>query len=140
MKLTDKRFWIWEGMLATIPFIMALFAIIVLISANTSFEFSELLYPENIEIFAIWEITYLLAGALSYKKVKSSSWIASSFIGWGIACPLIAVSTFIWAGIRIHDGFRGLAYLMISIISWGGSILPLLFANYILLSLFSNKS
>lgn len=140
MELTDKRFWIWEGMLATMPFVMGLFAIIVLISGNISFEFSELLYPENIEIFAIWEITYLLAGVLSYNKVKSSRWVASSFIGWGIACPLIAVSTFIWAGIRVHDGFRGLAYLMISIISWGGSILPLLLANYILLNFFSNKS
>ncbi len=140
MRLKDKRFWILEGMLATIPFIMGLFAIIVLISGNMSFEFSELLYPANIEIFVIWEITYLLAGVLSYRKVKSSSWVARSFIGWGIACPLIAVSTFIWAGIRIHDGFSGLAYLMISIISWGGSILPLLLANYILLSLFSYKS
>lgn len=130
MMLKDKRFWIWEGMFAIIPFIMALFAIIVLIYPYGSSTFSEWLHSENIELFIIWEVSYLLAAALSYKKVITNSWGVSFFICWGIVCPLIVVSSFIWAGIRIHDGFTGLAYFMISCISWVFSILPLLFASY----------
>jgi hypothetical protein len=52
--------------------------------------------------------------------------ITGSIICWGIVCPLIVIPSFIWAGIRIHDGFGGVAYFMISCISWGVSILPLL--------------
>lgn len=131
MKLTDKRFWIWVGMCAIIPFIMGLFAITVLISPYGSFEFSDLFHSENIEVFIIWEVAYLLASALSYRKVVSSGMVMSSIICWGIACLLIMFSSFIWAGIRIHDGFGGLAYFMISCISCGLSILPLLLGVYL---------
>ena len=56
MILTDKKFWIWVGMCAIIPFIMGLFAITVLISPYVNLEFSDLLNSENVEIFIIWEI------------------------------------------------------------------------------------
>ena len=110
---------------------MGLFAITVLISPYVSLEFSDLLHSENIEIFIIWEIAYLLASALSYRKVVSSGTITGSIICWGIVCPLIVIPSFIWAGIRIHDGFGGVAYFMISCISWGVSILPLLLGVYL---------
>lgn len=126
MRLTDKRFGIWVGMCAIIPFLMGLFAITVLISPYVCLEFSDLLHSENIEVFIIWEVAYLLASALSYRKVASGGTVTSSIICWVIACPLILVLSFIWAGVRIHDGFGGLAYFMISCISWGFSILPLL--------------
>jgi len=131
MKLTDKRFWIWVSMCAIIPFIMGLFAITVLIFPYGSFEFSDLFHSENIEVFIIWEVAYLLASALSYRKVVSGGMVTSSIICWGIACLLIVFSSFIWAGIRIHDGFGGLAYFMISCISCGLSILPLLLGVYL---------
>lgn len=41
----------------------------------------------------------------------------------------------IWAGLRIHDGFSGLAYFMISCISWDFSILPLMACTW----LYKNK-
>ena len=131
MILTDKKFWIWVGMCAIIPFIMGLFAITVLISPYVNLEFSDLLNSENVEIFIIWEIAYLLASALSYRKVVSSGTITGSIICWGTVCPSIVFSSFIWAGIRIHDGFGGVAYFMISCISWGVSILPLLLGVYL---------
>lgn len=131
MKLTNKRFWIWVGMCAIIPFIMGLFAITVLISPYVSLEFSDLVNSVNIEVFIIWEVAYLLASVLSYRKVVSSGTVTSSIICWGIACLLIVFSSFIWAGIRIHDGFGGLAYFMISCISCGLSILPLLLGVYL---------
>lgn len=131
MILTDKRFWIWANICAIIPFIMGLFAITLLISPYINLEFSDLLHSENIEIFIIWEIAYLLASALSYKKVVSSGTITGSIICWGIVCPLIVFSSFIWAGIRIHDGFGGVAYFMISCISWCVSIVPLLLGVYL---------
>lgn len=131
MKLTDKRFWIWVGMCAIIPFIRGLFAITILISPYVNLEFSDLLHSVNIEVFIIWEVAYLLASALSYRKVLSSGTVMSSIICWGIACLLIVFSSFIWAGIRIHDGFEGVAYFMISCISGGLSILPLLLGAYL---------
>lgn len=131
MILTDKRFWIWASICAIIPFIMGLFAITILISPYINLEFSDLLHSENIEIFIIWEIAYLLASTLSYRKVVSSGTITGSIICWGIVCPLIVFSSFIWAGIRIHDGFRGVAYFMISCISWCASIVPLLLGVYL---------
>lgn len=131
MMLNDKKFWIWMGMCAIIPILMGLFATAVLISPYVSLEFSDLLHSENIEVFTIWEVAYLLASALSYRKVVSSGMVMSSIICWGIACPLIMISSFIWAGVRIHDGFAGVAYFMISCISWGFSLFPLLLVSYI---------
>lgn len=128
MKLIDKRFWMWVVTITFIPVMMAIFAVLILIGINSN---SELFNCTNLEIFLIWEITYLLVGLLSYDKLRSKGWIITSFICWGVVCPFIVVLSFIWAGIRIHDGFEGLAYFMISCISWGSSILPLLLGVYV---------
>lgn len=128
MKLTDKRFWIWCVIAALMPVMMSVFAALILIGVESA---SELFYYRNLEIFLIWEITYLLGGFLSYPKLQSNGWIRSSFICWGITCPFLIIFSFLWAGIRIHDGFTGLYYFMISCISWAFSILPLLLGTYL---------
>ena len=88
--------------------------------------FAELFYYRNIELFFVWEITYLLGGLLTYRKLQSLKWLKCALLCCGIVCPLLLCSSYIWAGIRIHDGFSGLAYCMISGISWGFSIFPLM--------------
>lgn len=59
MKLTDKRFWIWCVIAALIPVMMSVFTALILIGVDSA---SELFYYKNLEIFLIWEITYLLGG------------------------------------------------------------------------------
>lgn len=131
MMLNDKKFWIWVGMCAIIPFLMGVFAITALISPYSDFKYSELFYSINIKLFIIWEVAYLLAATLSYRKIISRNCGLSALICWGIVCPIIVVSSFIFASIEIHDGFTGLAYLMISCISWVFSLFPLLLIGYI---------
>ena len=121
MKLTDKRFWIWIAIITIMPVMMGVFTGCFLVDT-----FSELFYYPNIELFLLWEIAYLIGGLLSYRKLYELNWKKCAFLCWGIVCPLLLCSSFIWAGIRIHDGFSGLAYFMISCISWGFSIVPLM--------------
>lgn len=128
MKLTDKRFGIWCVIAALMPVMMSVFAALILIGVESA---SELFYYKNSEIFLIWEITYLLGGFLSYPKLQSNGWICSSLICWGITCPFLIIFSFLWAGIRIHDGFTGLYYFMISCIAWAFSIFPLLLGTYL---------
>ena len=130
MKLIDKRFWIWIAMIALMPVMMGVFTGCVLVET-----FAELFYYPNIELFLLWEIAYLVGGLLSYHKLQSFNWLKCALLFWGIGCPLLLCSSFIWAGIRIHDGFSGLAYFMISGILWGFSILPLLVCTW----LYKNK-
>ena len=130
MKLIDKRFWIWIAMIALIPVMMGVFTGCVLVET-----FAELFYYPNIELFLLWEIAYLVGGLLSYHKLQSFNWLKCALLFWGIVCPLLLCSSFIWAGIRIHDGFSGLAYFMISGILWGFSILPLMVCTW----LYKNK-
>lgn len=126
MKLTDKRFLIWIIMIAIMPFMMGVFTGLVL--CNT---FSELFHYQNIELFLLWEIIYLSGGLLSYHKLYDLNWIQCAFLCWGIVCPLLLCSSFIWAGIRIHNGFSGLAYFVVSCISWGVSIVPLMAGSWL---------
>ena len=130
MKLIDKRFWIWIAMIALMPVMMGVFTGCVLVET-----FAELFYYPNIELFLLWEIAYLVVGLLSYHKLQSFNWLKCALLFWGIVCPLLLCSSFIWAGIRIHDGFSGLAYFMISGILWGFSILPLMVCTW----LYKNK-
>lgn len=130
MKLIDKRFWIWIAMIALMPVMMGVFTGCVLVET-----FAELFYYPNIELFLLWEIAYLVGGLLSYHKLQSFNWLKCALLFWGIVCPLLLCSSFIWAGIRIHDGFSGLAYFMISGILWGFSILPLMVCTW----LYKNK-
>ena len=128
MKLIAKRFWIWCVIVAFMPVMISVFAALILIGVDSV---SELFYNKNLEIFLVWEITYLLGGFLSYPKLQSNGWIRSSFICWGMTCPFLIIFSFLWAAIRIHDGFTGLCYFMISCISWAFSILPLLLGTYL---------
>lgn len=130
MKLTDKRFWIWIAIIALMPVMMGVFTGCVLVET-----FAELFYFPNIELFLLWEIAYLVGGLLTYRKLQSIKWLKCALLCWGIVCPLLLCSSFIWAGIRINDGFSGLAYFMISCISWGFSILPLMACTW----LYKNK-
>ena len=130
MKLIDKRFWIWIAMIALMSVMMGVFTGCVLVET-----FAELFYYPNIELFLLWEIAYLVGGLLSYHKLQSFNWLKCALLFWGIVCPLLLCSSFIWAGIRIHDGFSGLAYFMISGILWGFSILPLMVCTW----LYKNK-
>ncbi|MBD5636357.1 MAG: hypothetical protein HDP28_00840 [Clostridia bacterium] len=130
MKLIDKRFWIWIAMIALMPVMMGVFTGCVLVET-----FAELFYYPNIELFLLWEIAYLVGGLLSYHKLQSFNWLKCALLFWGIVCPLLLCSSFKWAGIRIHDGFSGLAYFMISGILWGFSILPLMVCTW----LYKNK-
>lgn len=130
MKLIDKRFWIWIAMIALMPVMMGVFTGCVLVET-----FAELFYYPNIELFLLWEIAYLVGGLLSYHKLQSFNWLKCALLFWGIVCPLLLCSSFIWAGIRIHDGFSGLAYFMISGTLWGFSILPLMVCTW----LYKNK-
>ena len=126
MKLTDKRFLIWIIMIAIMPFMMGVFTGLVL--CNT---FSELFHYQNIELFLLWEITYLIGGLIFYRKLYDLNWIQCAFLCWGMVCPLLLCSSFIWAGIRIHDGFSGLAYFIVSCIYWGVSIVPLMAGSWL---------
>lgn len=123
MKLTDKQFWVWIVIIAFIPVMMIIFTNLVFIGIEYA---SELFQVINIELFLLWEIIYMIGGILTYRKFQNLNWLKCAFLCWGIVCPLLLCSSFIWAGIRIHDGFSGLAYFMISGISWGFSFIPLL--------------
>lgn len=130
MKPTDKRFWMWMVIIALMPVMMGVFTGCALVDA-----FAELFNYRNIELFLLWEIAYLVGGLLTYRKLQSLKWLKCALLCWGIVCPLLLCSSFIWAGIRIHDGFSGLAYFMISGISLGFSIIPLMAGTW----LFKNK-
>ena len=64
----------------------------------------------HIGLVLLWEIAYLVGGLLTYRKLQSIKWLKCALLCWGIVCPLLLCSSFIWAGIRIHDGFSGLFY------------------------------
>ncbi len=87
MKLTDNRFGIWCVIAALMPVMMSVFAALILIGVESA---SELFYYKNLEIFLIWEITYLLGGFLSYPKLQSNGWIRSSFICWGMTSRFLS--------------------------------------------------
>lgn len=122
MRLSDKRFWVWVAIIALVPVMMGIFAGFILEVTGT---ISDLFQVRNTELFLLWEISFQIGGMLTYRKFQDFGWLKIAFICWGIVCPLLLCSSFLWAGIRIHDGFSGLAYFMISSISWGFSILPL---------------
>ena len=126
MRLTDKRFWIWIAIITIMPVMMGVFTGCFLVDT-----FSELFYYPNIELFLLWEIAYLIGGLLSYRKLYELNWKKCAFLCWGIVCPLLLCSSFIWAGIRIHNVFSGLAYFMTSCISWGVSIVPLMAGTWL---------
>ena len=128
MKLADKRFWIWLTIIASLPIMMSFFAALVLMDINTV---SDLCNPLYLELFIIWEIAYLLGGLLIYRKMNNSGWIKGAFISWGVVGVFFIIGSFIWAGIRISDGFSGLAYLVLSCMSWIFSLLPLLLSMYL---------
>lgn len=125
MKLTYKRFWIWEGMMALMPVMMSIFVVLVL---APDFTISN---PTDRELFFVWEIAYLAGGLLSSREKQDKGWTASAFACWIIVFPIVVILSFLWADIRIHDGFGGLAHFMISCISWGFSIIPLLLGVYL---------
>ncbi|MBO5061538.1 MAG: hypothetical protein J6C31_02810 [Prevotella sp.] len=125
MKLTYKRFWIWEGMMALMPVMMSIFVVLVL---APDFIISN---PTDRELFFVWEIAYLAGGLLSFRKKQDKGWTASAFACWIIVFPIVVILSFLWADIRIHDGFGGLAHFIISCISWGFSIIPLLLGVYL---------
>lgn len=125
MKLTYKRFWIWEGMMALMPVMMSIFVVLVL---APDFIISN---PTDRELFFVWEIAYLAGGLLSFREKQDKGWTASAFVCWIIVFPIVVILSFLWADIRIHDGFGGLAHFMISCISWGFSIIPLLLGVYL---------
>lgn len=125
MKPTDKRFWIWEGMMVIIPVMMGIFVVSVL---APDFIISN---PTDRELFFVWEIAYLLGGLLSYRQIQNKGWTTSAYACWIIVCPIVVILSFLWAGIRIHGEFQGWVYFMISCISWGFSIIPLLFGVYL---------
>lgn len=127
VKFMDKRLLTWCAVVALVPVMMSVFAAVLL----TVDSVSELFYYRNLEIFLIWEIAYLSGCALSYRISPEFGWIRSALICWVMTCPFLFILSFIWAGIRVHDGFSGLAYLMISCISWAFSIVPLLVATYL---------
>lgn len=124
MKLTDKRFWIWWAIIALIPVFMGIFAILVIPPA---FRISN---PAMLELFFVWEIAYLAGGLRSYREIQNKGWIASSLVCWTKVCPLLIMSSVMWAGIRTHDGFEGLASFMISCISFGVGVIPLLLGMF----------
>lgn len=125
MKQPYKRFWIWEGMMALMPVMMSIFVVLVLAS---DFIISN---PTDRELFFVWEIAYLAGGLLSFREKQDKGWTASAFVCWIIVFPIVVILSFLWADIRIHDGFGGLAHFMISCISWGFSIIPLLLGVYL---------
>ena len=122
MKLKNKQFWVYIGIIVLMPIMMSVFTGLVLMKDN----FVELFHSINAELFLIWEFAYIIGGLISYRKIKNLNWIQYSFLCWIVVCPFINVLSFIWAGLRIQDGFTGLAYLMISLISWGFTIIPLM--------------
>lgn len=123
MKPTDKRFWIWEGMMALMPVMMGVFVMLMPDFGIPS--------SKDLELFFVWEIAYLAGGLLSYREMQGNDWAASAFACWIIVCPIVVILSVLWADIRIHDGFGGLAFFMISCISWGFSIIPLLLGVYL---------
>jgi len=125
MKLPYKKFWIWEGMMALMPVMMSIFVVLVL---APDFIISN---PTDRELFFVWEIAYLAGGLLSFREKQGKGWTASAFACWIIVFPIVVILSFLWADIRIHDGFGGLAHFIISCISWGFSIIPLLFGVYL---------
>lgn len=125
MKLTDKRFWIWLAIIALMPVMMDIFGGVVLIHDLFIID------STGWELFFVWEIAYLTGGLLSYRKMQGKGWIKSAFTCWTIVCPLIVILSFLWASIRIVEGFQGLAYFVISCISLGGSIIPLFLGTYL---------
>lgn len=121
MKLTDKQLWVYIGIIVLMPIMMCVFTGLVLMKGN----FVELFHSINAELFLIWEFAYIIGGLIAYRKIGNLNWIQYSFLCWIVVCPFINVLSFIWAGLRIQDGFTGLAYFMISLISWGFTIIPL---------------
>jgi len=129
MNLKNRRLGIWVIITAVIPVRMSVFAALTLIGIDS---ISELFYHRNLELFIVWEIAYLLGRLLTYKRMACYGWVKGAFIFWRVADAFIVIGSFIWAGIRISDSFSGLAYFMISCISWCFSILPLLYGVYLL--------
>lgn len=122
MKLKNKQFWVYIGIIVLMPIMMSVFTGLVFMKGN----FVELFHSINAELFLIWEFAYIIGGLISYRKIGYLNWIQYSFLCWIVVCPFINVLSFIWAGLRIQDGFTGLAYFMISLIAWGFTIIPLM--------------
>lgn len=137
MKLTDNRFGIWLTIIALMPIVMSAFAALVLTNIDSV---SELFYYRNVELFIVWEIAYLSGSSLTYRKMNNYGWIKSAFISWSVVGVFLVFGSFIWACIRISDGFSGLAYFVISCLSWCFSLLPLLLCAYLYKIKIQNQS
>lgn len=136
-KLTEKRFWAWIVIISLMPVMMGLFAGFILYRIDS---LAELFQGERIEIFIIWEVSYLAGGLLTYFKSHKKDWVSLSFICWIITGPFVTILSFLWAGIRIHDGFGGLAYFMCSCIAWVFSLIPLLLGACLYKSYISRRN
>jgi len=93
MKLTDKRFWIWIIIIALMPVMMAIFTGFILVDT-----FSELYHYQNIELFLLWEIAYLVGGVLTYSKLHNLNWLTCAFFCWVIVMfPILNIPVYIAA-------------------------------------------
>ena len=101
MKLSDTRFWIWLKIIAFMPILMSAFAALFLVNSV-----SELLYLRNVELFIVWEIAYMLGGLLTYRKINNNDWRKGTLITWSVCGAFLLIVTFVWAEIKISDGFR----------------------------------
>lgn len=111
--------------MALMPVMMSIFVVLVL---APDFIISN---PTDRELFFVWEIAYLAGGLLSSREKQDKGRTASAFACWIIVFPIVVILSFLWADIRIHDGFGGLAHFIISCISWGFSIIPPYCLEYI---------
>lgn len=125
MKLTDRDFWTWWAVIALMPVFMGIFAVLVMPPAL------RISHPAALELFFVWEIAGLAGGWRSYREIQGKGWMVSSLICWARICPLLVVSSVLWAGVRMHNGVEGLASFMISCISWGVCLIPLLPGVYL---------
>ena len=122
-KLTDKRFWVWIVIISLMPVMMSLFAGFILYRMDS---LAELFQGKSTEIFMVWEVYYLAGSLLTYFRFRKKNWVSLSLICWGLTAPLIIILSFLWACIRIHDGFIALSNFMCSCIAWLFSLIPLL--------------
>lgn len=125
MKLTDRQFLTWWAVIALMPVFMGIFTVLVMPPVL------RISHPAALELFFVWEIACLAGGWRSYREIQGKGWMASSLICWTKICPLLVISSVLWSGIRMHDGAEGLTSFMVSCISWGVSIIPLLPGVYL---------
>lgn len=123
--LTDKRLLLFITMLVFIALSTGAISLYM-------FQTNGAITNHNVlEFCGIWVISIFSIGLTIFNEIQNKSWRTISIMLWSRVRSCIFIPIILWMLLRINNGFEAIAYLLISCLTWGACICPLLLGMYL---------